>query len=82
MPAFFSPQKVLRVTELFVPGLPGWLACEEHKPLAGAGVGFVDFAAWAAELVGHVAYDLLEAKIKNKNCTSSTICTERFFETN
>lgn len=43
------------------PGLPGWLACEGHKPLADAGDGFAGFADGAAEPDGHVACDQREA---------------------
>lgn len=46
--------------------MPGWLACEEHKALADGGDGFAGFAAGAAELDDHEAYDQPEAKKKGK----------------
>jgi len=51
---------------LVLPGLPGWLACEGHKPLADAGDGFVGSADGAAEPDGHVACDQREARRNNK----------------
>ena len=54
------------VRGLLIPGLPGWLACGEHKPSAGGDDGSADFAAGAAELGDHAAYDPPEAKRKRR----------------
>lgn len=43
------------------PDWPGWLACEEHTPLVVGDGDCADFAAEAAELVGHEAFDRQEA---------------------
>lgn len=58
----FIVAKLLIIREMSSPGLPDWLACEEHKPLAGVGDGSVDSAAGAAALLAHVACVPSEAR--------------------
>ena len=53
---------------LYIPGLPGLLACVEHSPLAGVGDDFADCAAGAAELGDHAAaYDPPKATESEKH---------------
>ena len=59
--AILKEQSPFKVRQL-IPDWPGWLACEEHTPLVAGDDGCADFAAEAAELVGHEAFDRQEAK--------------------